>query len=104
MGELKNRFDKHYPDYAGLGFYVVFGALLRWITCNWSNVSIANYSAIVFILVGITFGLYSFISRNRPPPKGIRKIIFEAGRGMLTGFSVGWGGVTVWILAGHPCG
>lgn len=104
MGELKRKFDEHYADYAGLGSYFVLGVALRWITCVSPSVSLARYSAILFILIGIAFGLYSFIYRTRPPPTGKRKKIFEAGRGMLTGFSIGWGGSTALILAFHLCG
>ena len=108
MGELKNKYDKHMPDYVGLGTYAVVGAVLKWLMtfpCGASFESVVNPYAIGFILSGIGFGLISFIYRNRfGNLSGIKKSLFETARGAITGFSIGWGGVTAWILLCHPCG
>ncbi|HJW19407.1 MAG TPA: hypothetical protein VJ571_02475 [Candidatus Nitrosotalea sp.] len=93
------------PDYVGLGTYAVVGAVLRYLMICPSGspfAFIVNPYVITFIVIGIGFGLFSFIYRNKKL-SGNWKHLFDAGRGIITGFSIGWGGVTVWILAVHPC-
>src|SRR5689334_3806699 len=103
MGELWKKFKEQMPDYAGLVSFVVIGIVLRLDTCG-PSASITRISAIGFIAIGIAFGLVSFILRHEPPPSGLKKIIFEVSRGAITGFGIGWGGITALILAFQLCG
>ena len=106
MGKLKNAYNKHMPDYVGLGTYAVVGAVLRYLVtfpCGSPFEFIVRPYAIALIASGIAFGLGSFIYRNKQL-SGFWKILFGVARGAITGFGVGWGGVTAWILAYHLCG
>ena len=102
-----NQVKENISAYTGLGVYIFVGVVLRYfITFPRSSAfqnSLVIYLSVAFIIIGICFGLFSFIFRNREL-FGRRKILFDGGRGVITGFGVGWGGVTAWILAYNPCG
>jgi hypothetical protein len=100
-----NLVKEHISAYTGLGFYTVLGAIIRYLVtypCDSSFESIVKPYAIGFILIGIVFGVGSFIFRNKKP-SGNKQILFDWGRGIITGFGLGWGGMTVWIFV-FPCG
>jgi len=88
-------------SYMSLVIYAIVGATLRYfitLPCDsgFQSVHVAiGLGAIPYIMIGIGFGLFSFIF----PDKKISKI----GRGVVTGLSVGFGGMTVYILATNPC-
>ena len=95
-----NRVKEHIPADFSLGVYAVVGAILRYFITfpcgsEFENTHIqVGYYAIIFIIIGIGFGLYSFIFPNRNKNR--------VAHGIVTGLGVGFGGMTVYVLL-NPC-
>ena len=95
-----NRMKEHIDAYTSLGVYTIVGAITRYyITypCGsfFEDVHIfASQFAIIFILIGISFGLYSFFFPKKP--------LTRVGHGVVTGLGMGFGGMTVYVLL-NPC-
>ena len=92
----------------GLVIYTALGVLIRYYTTfpcgsafNSIHVIVKPY-AIGFIVVGIAFGLISFIYRNKQLSRNW-KSLFDVSKGAITGFSIGWGGVSLIILIFDWC-
>ncbi|MCE9653053.1 MAG: hypothetical protein K8Q89_08385 [Nitrosarchaeum sp.] len=96
-----NRKSENIPAYLSLSIYTIVGAVLRYFIIPFcvhglENLTVAlGYATIPFIIIGIGFGLYSFLFPNR---KRTRIAI-----GVVTGLSVGFGGMTVYALASNSC-
>jgi hypothetical protein len=92
---------EHIPAYTSLGVYTIVGVALRYfitLPCGsgFENFHVqVNHYAIIFIMIGIGFGLYSFILPNKKPSR--------IAHGVITGLGVGFGGMTAVILALNPC-
>jgi len=93
--------NENIPSYLSLSIYTIVGAVLRYFIIPFcvqglEHVTLTiGYAAIPFIIIGIGFGLYSFFFPNR---KRTRIAI-----GVVTGLSVGFGGMTIYALASHSC-
>jgi len=94
-----NQIKEHIPAYIGLGVYTVVGALIRYfmsLPCDWYAFHIVmGYYAVPYLVIGIGWGLYSFILPNTKKPR--------IGQGVVTGLGVGFGGMTIAILVLNPC-
>ncbi len=94
--------------YTGLVIYAILGFLIRYYTTfpcglafNVIHIIVKPY-AIGFIVVGIAFGLISFIYRNKALT-GKWKNLKDVSQGAVTGFSIGYGGVSVIFLIFNIC-
>jgi hypothetical protein len=96
-----NQTNQNFWAYASLVIYIIVGAILRYFIIPYCNpeLHVTNtgfgYYAIPYILIGIGFGLFSFIFPNRQRTR--------IAIGVVTGLSVGFGGMTVYALAFNPC-
>lgn len=94
-----NQIKEHIPAYIGLGVYTVVGAVIRYfmsLPCDWYALHVGmGYYAIIYLAIGIGWGLYVFIFPNAKKPR--------IGHGVVTGLGVGFGGMTIAILALNPC-
>jgi hypothetical protein len=101
MYQNMNRIKEHLPAYTSLGVYAIVGAVLRYfitLPCGSRFEDIhaqIGYYAIIFIIIGIGFGLYAFILPNRKRSR--------VAQGVVTGLGVGFSGMTAVILAINPC-
>ena len=95
-----NGVREHIPAYLMLGVYTIVGVITRYyITypCGsfFEDIHVqTGQFAIIFILVGIGSGLYSFFFPKKP--------LTRVGQGIVTGLGVGFGGMTVYVLL-NPC-
>ena len=93
--------NENIPAYLSLVIYGIVGAALRYFIIPFcipelESLNVAmGYYAIPYLLIGIGFGLYSFFFPNR---RRTRVAI-----GVVTGLSVGFGGMTVYALTFNPC-
>ena len=96
-----NEMNENISAYTVFVIYVIVGALLRYEIippCDpvLENLRVAmGYNAIPYIIIGIGAGLYSFIF----PKMKLARVAL----GIVTGLSVGFGGMTVYALALNPC-
>ena len=94
--------------YLGLLVYITLGILVRYFTtipCGSAFEPIHNIVkpwAIIFIVIGIVFGLISFIYRNKTLT-GRLKNLKDVAQGAVTGFSIGYGGTSVILLIFNLC-
>lgn len=103
-----NRDKEKIAAYLGLVVYATLGTIIRYFTTfpcgsdfNSIHVIVKPW-AIAFIMIGIGFGLISFIYRNKQL-SGYWKSLFDSARGAITGFSIGWGGVSIILLILNLC-
>lgn len=96
MSQLKTEI----PAYIGFGVYTVLGAILRYFITfpcgsEFESIHISiGQAAIIFIIIGIGWGLHSFVRPNKMRPR--------VGHGVVTGLGAGFGGMTVYALL-NPC-
>jgi hypothetical protein len=88
--------------YTSFGVYTVVGIITRCfmtLPCGSAFESIHVFTsqfAVIFIFIGIGWGLYAFIL-----PRGERP---RVGQGIVTGLGVGFSGTTAIFLLFPPCG
>jgi hypothetical protein len=93
--------NENFMAYPLLILYGIIGGLLRYFIIPPCNTGLENFHygmvlyVIPFVLIGIGIGLASFIF----PAMKLNRI----GQGIVTGLSVGFGGMTIIALLYIPC-
>lgn len=92
---------EHIPAYTSFGVYLIVGAIMRYymvLPCGefFEDVHVfASNFSIIFIFIGIGWGLFAFILPKIDRPR--------VGQGVITGLGVGFSGMTAVFLLFPPC-
>ncbi len=96
-----NKKNENFWAYVSLGIYAVFGVSIRYYVIPFCTQGLegvtflVGFVAVLFLIIGIAAGLYSFIFQE--------KRLSRIASGIVTGFAVGFGGMTIIALLFIPC-